>query len=410
MTRWPILLVFVALLSACLGGPGDNTKTSNNYSFINGLWFNGSTFDHVDWYVVNGVLSQEQPKHLDSIIDLKGKFVIPPFAEAHNHNIESKFLFKAQSKIYLRKGIFYVKNPNDIALFSKEINDEIKKKETVDVSFAHGGLTSTGGHPTQIYAFRKRQGDYPQELVFENNAYYYVDSKSDLAEKWQAIMKDEPDFIKTYLLFSETSRPKGLNSTLLSLIVEKAHNEGLRVSTHVETSMDFKIAVAASVDEINHLPGYHIPKQHDSTRYLILDADAKVAKAKGIVVVTTLLASGEVVEWSKPLDYMRSVQKQNLRTLKRNKVKIAIGSDEYYQTSLEEILLLKDLNIFSNLELLKMFCENSAQTIFPERKIGYLKDGYEASFLVIPENPIKNFNTILDINLLVKQGSILQFE
>ncbi len=55
-----------------------------------------------------------------------------------------------------------------------------------------------------------------------------------------------------------------------------------------------------------------------------------------------------------------------------------------------------------------MWCENSAMTTFPNRKIGLLKEGYEASFLVMDSNPLID---IRDINkkiiLKVKQGMIL---
>ena len=48
----------------------------------------------------------------------------------------------------------------------------------------------------------------------------------------------------------------------------------------------------------------------------------------------------------------------------------------------------------------------TAETIFPRRKIGLLKEGYEASFLVLGANPIENFAAVEQITLSVKQGHV----
>jgi len=100
--------------------------------------------------------------------------------------------------------------------------------------------------------------------------------------------------------------------------------------------------------------------------------------------------------------------RSNLVLLKNEGVKLAIGSDMYNDNSVGKFQLLHDLKVFSNLELLKIWCENSATTIFPHRKIGYLKEGYEASFLVLKLNPLNELREInKSLTLRVKQGVIL---
>ena len=83
---------------------------------------------------------------------------------------------------------------------------------------------------------------------------------------------------------------------------------------------------------------------------------------------------------------------------------MAVGSDNYTDTSLEEALYLKSLDVFDNRDLLKMWCTESAQTIFPQRKIGYLREGFEASFLVLSSDPVANFNSVIGIKMKFKQG------
>ena len=102
------------------------------------------------------------------------------------------------------------------------------------------------------------------------------------------------------------------------------------------------------------------------------------------------------------------VNAANLRLLKAAGVRIAIGSDNYGNTARSEALYLSDLGVFSNLELLKLWAETTPAVIFPRRKIGLLQDGYEASFLVLPADPLADFSNVLRIDKRVKQGRLPQ--
>lgn len=97
----------------------------------------------------------------------------------------------------------------------------------------------------------------------------------------------------------------------------------------------------------------------------------------------------------------------NLQLLKKHGVPIAIGSDEFRETSLLEAMKLYKLKVFDNVTLLKMWCETTVATIFPQRKVGHLKDGYEASFLVLSGDPLQDFSKVQKIEMRVKQGEIL---
>jgi imidazolonepropionase-like amidohydrolase len=55
-----------------------------------------------------------------------------------------------------------------------------------------------------------------------------------------------------------------------------------------------------------------------------------------------------------------------------------------------------------------MWCETTAATIFPKRKLGHLKDGYVANFLVLTGNPLIDFANVKTIDLRIKQGEPLQ--
>ncbi|MEZ5425912.1 MAG: amidohydrolase family protein [Pyrinomonadaceae bacterium] len=365
---------------------------------------------------MNGFFSDKKPKKIDETIDLRNAFVLPPFGDAHNHTLELAYNFESFSNTLFSHGIFYLKNPNSVPRFTKQIAEKIAKPDTIDAVFANGGLTATGGHPGVMYNTALANGPFKFLKIadYENLAFYIVNDEKELGEKWGMILAEKPDFIKTYLLFSEEFEErrdkdvggfKGLDPALLPLIVKKAHEAGLRVSTHVNTAYDFGVAVRAGVDEINHLPGRFSSGEEDFEKYILKESDVKLAGEKGIYVVPTF--SLFLINKNSEKTYREKVveiQKRHLNLLKKYGVRIAFGPDTYNNTSQLEAFYLKDLAVFSNLELIKMWSENTPQTIFPDRKIAKLKDGYEASFIVMPENPLKNFEAVKNINYRFKQG------
>ena len=420
MTKAILLILLLASFSARA-----QVSTHHNYEFANGNWFDGEKFDRRTFYSVAGTLTSKRPAQVDRVFDLSGKYVVPPFGEAHNHNLDwsSDERFARVNKMYLEAGIFYVKNPNSLLRSKQPTSARINLPNSVDGVLSNGGLTGSGGHPVEIVT--PQRGFKPEDG--EGGFYYIIDNTTDLEHKWPIIIAGKPDFIKTYLLYSEEYAKrkddkaydgwKGLDPAVLPAIVRTAHRHGLRVSTHVETSADFHNAVTAGVDEINHLPGFR-PDRNDIanytnlSRYQISEADAKLAGQKKIVVVTTI---GETVEETFNAKHnerdrlaVRSMLIQNLSLLRKHKVSIAVGSDSFRQTALAEALSLAKLQAFDNLTLLKMWCEATAATIFPKRKIGYLKDGYEANFLVLTGNPLTDFANVKTIELRIKQGEPLQ--
>jgi hypothetical protein len=415
----------LALLLASLTIQAQVSSTRHNYEFANGNWFDSQKFVRGTFYSVGGVLRTKRPAHIDRVFDLSGKYVVPPFGEAHNHNLDwsSDERFARVNRMYLEAGIFYVKNPNSLLRSKQPTAARINLPTSVDAILSNGGLTGSGGHPIEIVT--PQRGFKPEDG--EGGFYYVIDGAKDLERKWPIIRAGKPDFIKTYLLYSEEYAKrkddkaydgwKGLDPSILPEIVRRAHRDGLRVSTHVETAADFHNAVVAGVDEINHLPGFR-PDRNDIanyanlSRYQISEADAKLAGKKQIVVVTTI---GETIDqtFNEKLSEhdrlaVRSMLIQNLHLLRKNHVSIAVGSDNFRQTALAEALSLAKLKEFDNLTLLKIWCEATAATIFPKRKIGYLKDGYEANFLVLTGNPLTEFANVKTIELRIKHGEPLQ--
>jgi imidazolonepropionase-like amidohydrolase len=94
----------------------------------------------------------------------------------------------------------------------------------------------------------------------------------------------------------------------------------------------------------------------------------------------------------------------NINLLRRHGVPLLIGSDLMGGTAALEIDALARSGLFTNLELLRMWSVTTPRAIFPKRSIGELRDGYEASFLVLRADPLADIAATRAIALRVKKG------
>jgi hypothetical protein len=387
----------------------------------NGHWLTPSGFQQRTMYVVDGRLTLQRPVRIDSIIDLQHGYVTPPFGEAHNHNVDYSGPARTDSMIarYRRAGVFYVKVPGILARGRDSVRSRLHQPGSIDAIFALGLLTSTGGHPSGLWKRNVERGAMTAEDG-DGGFLWLIDTQYDLQRKWPRILAQRPDFIKTVLVHSEEYDKRrqdsayfnwrGLNPALLPEIVQRAHAAGLSVSTHVETAADFHAAVAAGVNEINHIPGFRGNEQMqipEPRRFQISRADARMAAAKNIVVVTTLGGIGFVLPTG--ADSLRrrafdNLARYNLRVLRDAGVRLVIGSDTYGDNSSQEVAYLRGLGVFTDLDLLRLWSESTPRAIFPNRRIGCLQEGCEASFQVFAADPSVDLQNVQAVRLRMKDG------
>jgi imidazolonepropionase-like amidohydrolase len=158
-----------------------------------------------------------------------------------------------------------------------------------------------------------------------------------------------------------------------------------------------------------HLPGYYFTPDENPEIYKLTEKDAReTVKRKVWVIPTPNLP--ESFEDKTHLEKVEKVGKHNLGLLRRHRARIAFGADAYMATPVEYVLYVSRLGVFSNLEMLKIWCEDTPQAIFPNRRIGHLREGYEASFLVLNGNPVNDFGQIKNIRTRFKQGHLINIK
>jgi hypothetical protein len=413
------------LLAVVLGV--SSHAAAQSYELTHGRWFDGNAFVARTMYVDRGVIVARRPTHVDSTIDLVGKFIVPPYGEAHNHNIEGSPA--ATIKKYLDAGIFYVKDPCSFPEASVEAVGKLNIPTSIDGIFSGGCLTSIDGHPSGLVRRNIARGSMKPNDGDGRFLYALVDS-TDFERRWPSILAGKPDFIKVILVYSEehAKRAKdpayfnwhGMDPALLPLVVARAHSAGLRVSTHIESAADFHNAVAAGVDEINHMPGFRPDRDSVSTfsrgtaRYAIAPADARLAAQRGIVVVTTLGESTDFLAMGDKSGLDSATRKQvrdlyirNLKLLRSTGVRIALGSDNFRGNTATEIMSIRTLGAFDDRELLRMWSVVTPKAIFPGRHIACFDAGCEASLLALDGDPLADFKNTQRIELRMKRGVLL---
>jgi imidazolonepropionase-like amidohydrolase len=419
-TNVPLLTSLLVLLPilVSLSPLKAQSTASQNVALVNGKWFNGKSFETRTLYAVKGRFTAKQPARVDRTLDLSGTWIVPPFGEAHNHNIGTGIQDRDTEAVrkYLTDGVFYVKIQGNLPLTDEMKNRlSINRPDSIEVIFAQGSLTSAGGHPITLVERLLLQGYYPGHTreSLKDYRYFTIDSGAELDQKWPLVLNNHPDFIKAFLWSSDEFDKRkdnpvyqgqyGLNPRLLPKIVEKAHANQLSVSAHVSNAADFHIAVSAGVDEISHLPILALTP--------IALEDIRLAARRGIAVITTcaIVPRLPAVILPKPeLPQVLKTQLANLKLLRENGVVLAIGSDNVSDSSWSEVEYLHGLDAFDNLTLLKMWTETTPRVIFPKRKIGLLREGNEASFLALEANPIEDLRNLHRIKLRFKQGVLLE--
>lgn len=387
------MLILLAALVAPSAGPAAAIE------FRNGHWLVDNDFRTMTVYSVEGRFTMERPVRVDSVVDLAGGWALPPFGDAHTHMIGDARDFAREIARYMSEGVLYMKNTNSTPRRSLDGRALVNRPGSIDVTYSFGGLTSPGGHPAFIYNFIIRDGQWPGWTTadLDGQAYHALRDSADFAGRWAAIMEPRPDFLKLYLEGSERHGtelpgPRGLDPALVPVIVRYARAAGLHTTAHVTSVHDVRVAVHAGVDELAHLPLERLT-----------DDDVALLAAHGIRVVTTVLSHRPGGRGAA----MEAVHADNLRRLHAAGVTIAIGTDNDDSPVFTEADAVCRLGILDNAALLKIWTEGTAAAIHPERRIGRIEEGYEASFVLLEENPLEDFNAVRRVMLRVKQGDVL---
>jgi hypothetical protein len=299
-----LLLLAAALLTACRARESAGPQPARaGIELRNGRWYDGGAFREKTMYVVGRNLTSARPARVEKIVDLAGGWVVPPYAEGHNHWLEPEAI-GAYDAQYLRDGVFYLKDLANAPVVRRRMDAALNRPTTVDFVSANQGWSGPGAHPDQIALQFLKFGSFPKEWTekdLDRNVVEIVETPADVEARWPEFLAGRPDFVKVFLLYSEEyakrrSDPaflykRGMDPALVPIIAAKAHAAGLRVAAHAYTAADFRNALAGGVDDIAHFPGTGWDAKLGDAAFRITAEDAALAAKRGATVTTTLFVA-----------------------------------------------------------------------------------------------------------------------
>jgi hypothetical protein len=137
-----------ALLLIVAFTPIKMASAASVIAYENGKWWNGHVFEPGTRYVGNGVFVEAPIRAPHRTFDLRDAFVVPAFADAHNHMAGSPSEVNATAEA---AGVFYLMNPNVLASSASAIRAALRMPSDIDAVLSMGGITAPGGHPEKLY-------------------------------------------------------------------------------------------------------------------------------------------------------------------------------------------------------------------------------------------------------------------
>lgn len=333
-------------------------------------------------------------------------WLIPPFADAHTHNIDTPAGAEDQAhKRAITSGVFYALNPNNIRPAGPT---PAARPGQVELQAAGGGLTRPGGHPEPLYRFMADQGwlGPVKAADLPGRAFHLATTPAQVRAALAAVKASGAAMVKLYLLNHDGPESGGLSGELFDLAAAEARRAGLRPIVHVENAADFRRAVAAGVHAVVHTP-YAVPdEKHPAADQMIAAADAAAAARAGVIVVPTITVALATADGAR-LAAVQAVQRHNLSVLRDAGVKLAVGADHFALGLHDEITALRATALFEGAAVIAMATTNGAELAFPGRRLGRLADGYEASFIGYWQNPIGNWSLVREPAVGLRAGRVM---
>ena len=312
-------------------------------------------------------------------VDASFLYLTPPFADAHNHRLDTANPGDPVHAQALAQGIYYALNPNNIRPNGPTLTG---RAGLVDLQSAGGGLTRPGGHPQPLYEGLAAGGILGGLTAADlpGKAFHLVATPDEARAAVGKVKAGGAEVIKLYLLdHDKPGGGEGLSAENFIAAVAEAKKLGLFPIVHVESAADVRLAIAAKVHALVHLP-YLLGKDRDVADLLLTAEDAAALAANGIAVVPTVTLSHTSYD-GEALAAIQTVQRHNLMLLKGAGVRIGLGADRWTLNLHDELAVMRAFAIFDGSGMINMATQNGAQIAFPGRKIGKIEEGYEASFL-----------------------------
>jgi imidazolonepropionase-like amidohydrolase len=445
-----------ALVNGTLIDPGTAKIVPNALVLIEG--------DHIS---VVGDQATGFPRKGATIVDCKGKFILPGYIDTHVHFFQSGGLYTRPDAVDLTSVRPY---KDEIAQLKKNLPDTFKR-------YLRSGITSVVdiGGPMWNFEMRKIANSTAQaprvavagplissvsrpQLDLGDPPIVKIDTPEQGRELVRTLAAQKPDYIKIWYIVNDENPVEKFRPTVQA-VIEESHAHKLRVAVHATELEAARAAVEEGADLL----------VHSVTDKPVDEPFVRLLKEKGTILTPTLVVferygrtfagklnlTSEEKAWGNPeviasLDVAKlppdkipdriksalanpeavlaRIQKtydvalKNLKTLEDAGVTIAAGTDAgnigtiHGPALFREFQLMKEAGL-TPMQILQCATTNAAKVFdtaggasfrssSPSPKIGAIVPGNFADLVILNSNPIDDISHASDIQTVIKNGVI----
>jgi imidazolonepropionase-like amidohydrolase len=386
-----------------------------------------------------------------SIIDAKGKFLMPGMVDAHVHFFQSGGMYTRPDVIDLRKGHPY---PKEIQWTHDHMEDQLRR-------YLQQGITSVVDVGTSEHFLQQRQDlkgspvaptvymagplitdemPYGFDSLGLDAPFVLVKTPQEARAAVDAQLEFHPDLIKIWYLVYHTKAEDFY--PCVQAAIEEAHSRHLKVAVHATELNTARLAVQAGADYLVHsiedtligndfvnllnqhktilCPTLTIEDGYENTFRQTLPITSKDLLDSDPFVLASLIDfpyqadTAQVNRYKKyadrqtsPTAHRDSIRMVNLKKLQDGGVTIIAGTDAGNIGTLHATSYLQELKTMQQSGL-STWQVLQAATINPAHVLGEGSPSQPANLLLLNGNPIDNLDNLANIDLVINKGIPIQ--
>jgi imidazolonepropionase-like amidohydrolase len=407
-------------------------------------------------WIENGLIKKTGPdrkwKTQDGTEELNasGQYLMPGLIDGHVHYFQSGGLYTRPDVIDLRQ----LRSYDTERQWLRDNAEDLFKR------YLAAGITHTcdvGGPMSNFELREEAKGKLAPELLVTGpliSSYQPEEFRIDdppivlceTAEEARALVRKQlplqPDFIKIWFIVRRGEKPSD-HLEVVKATIEESHAAGIPVAVHATQLETARLAVqngcdilVHSVDDqlvdeeftqllvergVSYIPTLIVSGKYDQVltqKLAITEADLALANpfVLGSLMDLRHIDEAEIPGWVKRLQASPSnwqavvrLKQQNLKTLYEAGVNVVSGTDAgnigtlHASSYFEELAKMAESGLSPG-QVLKASTYNPGRML--ERQIGLVSEGYEASLLLLSQNPLEDLKALRSLHTVIHQGQI----
>lgn len=333
----------------------------------------------------------------DSVIDIKGRYLLPGYIDAHTH-ISSL----SSAKRALMSGVTTLRTAGSDSYHDVAINNLVQEGEIAGPEIVAAGIFV--------------QPNLGEDVLADTalaNLYDGVTSEKALRQLVQNNIRRGARVIKTRATERAGApqtdpRKQVYSEEQLGIIVDEAAKAGVPVMAHSHGASGSDAAVKAGVRSIEH--GTYLTKE-----------TIKKMKERGTYLVPTYTTVIDLTEpggdYDHPVTTIRGLHmlprmEKMIKTAMEHKVNIVGSTDSGYGPESINRVTMEAANFvqlgMSPADAIRSITSRAAELLQVEDHTGRIAEGYDADLVVIERNPLEDIRSLQDVIIVISNGRIVK--